>query len=200
MSQPLPPPIKADPDEPTGTLAPLIAELLTGLGEDVTREGLVKTPERVERSLRFLTEGYTLTLEQTVSDAVFRAEGSELVIVRDIDFYSLCEHHLLPFFGRVHIAYVPDQTILGLSKFARIVNLFSRRLQVQERLTAEIADALMQTLKPKGVLVVAEASHLCMMMRGVEKQGSVTRTLTTRGVFQDDADLRREVLEAFRQG
>ena len=198
MSQPLPPPVKTDPDEPTGTLAPLIAELLTGLGEDVTREGLQRTPERVERSLKFLTEGYTLTLEQTVSDAVFRAEGAELVVVKDLDFYSLCEHHLLPFFGRVHIAYVPDQTILGLSKFARVVNLFSRRLQVQERLTAEIADALMQTLKPKGVLVVAEASHLCMMMRGVEKQGSVTQTLATRGVFQKDTELRREVMEAFR--
>ena len=200
MSQPLPPPVKAAPDEPTGTLAPLITDLLTGLGEDVTREGLERTPERVERSLKFLTEGYTLTLEQVVSDAVFRAEGSELVIVKDIDFYSLCEHHLLPFFGRVHIAYLPDRTILGLSKFARIVNLFARRLQVQERLTAEIADALVQTLKPQGVMVVAEASHLCMMMRGVEKQGSSTRTLTARGAFQKDADLRREVLGAFKPG
>ena len=200
MSRPLPPPVKADPDDPTGTLAPLITELLTGLGEDVTREGLERTPERVERSLKFLTEGYTLTLEQVVSDAVFRAEGSELVIVKDIDFYSLCEHHLLPFFGRVHIAYLPDQAILGLSKFARIVNLFARRLQVQERLTVEIADALVQTLEPKGVMVVAEASHLCMMMRGVEKQGSSTRTLTTRGAFQKDADLRREVLDAFKPG
>ena len=198
MSQPLPPPPRTAPDEPTKTLAPLIAELLTGLGEDVTREGLQRTPERVERSLRFLTEGYTLTLEEVVSGAVFQAEGSELVVVKDLDFYSLCEHHLLPFFGRVHIAYVPDQKILGLSKFARIVNLFARRLQVQERLTAEIADAVVQALEPKGVLVVAEASHLCMMMRGVEKQGSLTRTLATRGMFREDNDLRREVLGAFK--
>ncbi len=186
-------------DELTGTfLEPLIAELIAGLGEDVAREGLKNTPERVERSLRFLTSGYSLKLESAVNGALFQAEGAELVVVRDVEFYSLCEHHLLPFFGRAHIAYLPDRTILGLSKFARIVDMFARRLQVQERLTVEIADALAQTLAPKGVAVVTEASHLCMMMRGVQKQGSMTRTLTTRGVFQEDAELRREVLDALR--
>ena len=207
MSQPLPTP--ADAVLATGTetvpyeldstfLEPLITALLTELGEDVTREGLRKTPERVARSLRFLTCGYELKLENVVNGALFGAEGSELVVVRDLEFYSLCEHHLLPFFGRVHIAYLPDRSILGLSKFARIVDMFARRLQVQERLTAEIADAVTETLAPKGVMVVAEASHLCMMMRGVEKQGSTTRTLTTRGVFRDNKELRREVLDTLK--
>ena len=166
MSQP--PPTAAEPtfDELTGTLLePLITELITKLGEDVTREGLQRTPERVDRSLRFLTSGYELNLGSVVNGALFQAEGSELVVVRDLEFYSLCEHHLLPFFGRAHIAYLPDQKILGLSKFARIVDMFARRLQVQERLTVEIADAVVQTLAPRGVAVVTEASHLCMMMR-----------------------------------
>lgn len=186
-------------DELTGTfLEPLIAELITGLGEDVNREGLLKTPERVDRSLRFLTSGYGLELKSVINEALFQAEGSELVVVRDIEFYSLCEHHMLPFFGRAHIAYLPDRTILGLSKFARIVDMFARRLQVQERLTTEIADAVVETLAPKGVAVVTEASHLCMMMRGVQKQESVTRTVTTRGVFRDDVVLRREVLDALK--
>ena len=199
MSQPLPTPAETELDELTGTfLEPLIAELITGLGEDVTREGLQKTPERVDRSLRFLTSGYDLKLESVVNGALFQAEGSELVVVRDLEFYSLCEHHMLPFFGRAHIAYLPDQKILGLSKFGRIVDMFARRLQVQERLTTEIADAVVETLAPRGVAVVTEASHLCMMMRGVQKQGSVTRTLTTRGVFQEDAELRREALDALK--
>lgn len=206
MSQPpaSQPPAPTSPedafDELTGTfLEPLVTDLITGLGEDVTREGLLKTPARVDRSLRFLTSGYGLKLESVVNGARFQAEGSELVLVRDIEFYSLCEHHLLPFFGRAHIAYLPDETILGLSKFARIVNMFARRLQVQERLTAEIADAVVTALQPKGVAVVTEASHLCMMMRGVQKQGSSTRTITTRGVFREDAQLRQEVLEAMKQ-
>ena len=199
MSQSLPTPVETTLDELTGTfLEPLISELITRLGEDVTREGLRKTPERADRSLRFLTSGYGLNLESVVNDALFQAEGAELVVVRDVEFYSLCEHHLLPFFGRVHIAYLPDRTILGLSKFARIVDMFARRLQVQERLTVEIADAVAETLAPKGVAVVTEANHLCMMMRGVQKQGSVTRTLTTRGVFQTDKELRREVLDALK--
>ncbi len=198
MSQP-PIPAATELDELAETfLQPLITELISGLGEDVTREGLRKTPERVEGSLRFLTSGYSLNLESVVNGALFQAEGSELVVVRDLEFYSLCEHHLLPFFGRVHIAYLPDRNILGLSKFARIVDMFARRLQVQERLTVEIADAVVEALEPKGVAVVAEASHLCMMMRGVQKQGSVTRTLTTRGVFQEDTGLRREVLDALK--
>lgn len=199
MSQPLPTAAETALDELTGTpLEPLITELLTGLGEDVTREGLERTPERVDRSLRFLTSGYELNLTSVVNGALFQAEGSELVVVRDLEFYSLCEHHLLPFFGRAHIAYLPDRSILGLSKFARIVDMFARRLQVQERLTVEIADAVVRTLEPRGVAVVVEASHLCMMMRGVQKQGSVTRTLTTRGVFQEDTNLRREVLDALK--
>lgn len=197
------PPISTPPedtfDELTGTfLEPLIAELLTGLGEDVTREGLLKTPARVDRSLRFLTSGYALKLGSVVNGALFQAEGSEVIVVRDIEFYSLCEHHMLPFFGRAHIAYLPDRTILGLSKFARIVDMFARRLQVQERLTDELAGAVDEVLSPKGVAVITEASHLCMMMRGVQKQGSTTRALATRGAFKDDAALRREVLDALR--
>ena len=191
------PPVVSPPEfgEPTQTpLEPLIADLLNGLGEDVTREGLLKTPDRVARSLRFLTSGYELKLEDILNGALFQSEGAELVVVKDIEFYSLCEHHLLPFFGRVHIAYLPDQAILGLSKFGRVVNMFARRLQVQERLTAEIADAVERALEPRGVAVVTEASHLCMMMRGVQKQGTTTRALVTRGALRDDQQLRREVL------
>ena len=186
-----------DLDALTGTfLEPLITDLLTGIGEDPAREGLLKTPARVDRALRFLTSGYDLKLESVVNDALFGAEHTELVVVKDIEFYSLCEHHMLPFFGRAHIAYLPDRSILGLSKFARITDLYARRLQVQERLTAQIADAVVQTLAPKGVAVVTEASHLCMMMRGVQKQGSTTRALATRGAFKDDPVLRAEVLAA----
>ena len=193
MTRPPAPP----PTETVGTAAdlePLVTDLLGSLGEDVSREGLLKTPDRVARSLRFLTSGYELSLGEVLNGALFQSAGAELVMIKDLEFYSLCEHHLLPFFGRVHIAYQPDRTILGLSKFGRVVDMFARRLQVQERLTAEIADALGRALEPKGVMVVAEASHLCMMMRGVQKQGSTTRTLVTRGVFRDDAQLRREVL------
>lgn len=189
------PPSETTCSAPTGTfLEPLITDLLSGLGEDVTREGLVKTPGRVERSLRFLTSGYGLKLEDILNGARFQSEGAELVVVKDIEFYSLCEHHLLPFFGRVHIAYLPDQAILGLSKFGRIVDMFARRLQVQERFTGEVADAVERALQPKGVAVVTDASHLCMMMRGVQKQGATTRTLVTRGAFKDDTQLRQEML------
>ncbi len=176
----------------------VVASLITGLGEDLTREGLVKTPERVERSLRFLTSGYEARVEDVVNGALFEAEGSEMVVVKDIEFYSLCEHHMLPFFGKATIAYIPDKTILGLSKFARVVDVFARRMQVQERMTSQIADALQHVLKPRGLAVVTEASHLCMMMRGVEKQGSTTRTSAMRGVFRDDARTRQEFLEAIR--
>jgi GTP cyclohydrolase IA len=179
-------------------LEPLVAELITGLGEDVTREGLVKTPHRVERSLRFLTSGYEVSVQDVINDALFEAEGSEMVVVKGIEFYSLCEHHMLPFFGTAHIAYIPDGTILGLSKFARVVDVFARRMQVQERMTSQIADALQEVLAPRGVAVVTEASHLCMMMRGVEKQGSTTRTSAMRGAFRDDARTRAEFLEAIR--
>ena len=158
-----------------------IAQLITGLGEDVTREGLQKTPQRVERSLRFLTSGYGVTVEDVLNGALFEAEGSEMVIVKDIEFYSLCEHHMLPFFGKAHIAYIPKKKILGLSKFARVVDVFARRMQVQERMTSQIADSLIEALEPEGIAVVTEASHLCMMMRGVEKQGSSTRTSAMAG-------------------
>jgi len=176
----------------------LITELITGLGEDPTREGLLKTPHRVERSLRFLTSGYEVDLEAVVNGALFGAEASEMVMLKNIEFFSLCEHHMLPFFGKAHIAYLPDQKILGLSKFARIVDVFARRMQVQERMTAQIADALEEVLAPKGVAVVTEASHLCMMMRGVQKQGSTTLTSVMRGAFKEDARTRQEFLEAIR--
>ena len=176
----------------------LIADLITGLGEDVTREGLLKTPDRVERSLRFLTSGYQADVETVLNGALFAAEGSEMVVVKGIEFYSMCEHHMLPFFGKAHIAYIPGQKILGLSKFARVVDVFARRMQVQERMTIQIADALEKALDPVGLAVVTEASHLCMMMRGVEKQGSSTRTTAMRGVFRDDARTRQEFLEAIR--
>lgn len=180
------------------TLEPLVAELIEGLGEDVTREGLIKTPHRVERSLKFLTSGYEASLHEVLNGALFDAEGSEMVVVKDIEFYSLCEHHMLPFFGKAHIAYIPNRTILGLSKFARVVDVFARRMQVQERMTSQIADALVEALDPVGVAVVTEASHLCMMMRGVEKQGSSTRTSAMRGAFRDDARTRQEFLDALR--
>ncbi|MFO8151387.1 MAG: GTP cyclohydrolase I FolE [Trueperaceae bacterium] len=176
----------------------LIADLITGLGEDVTREGLLKTPQRVERSLRFLTSGYEADVSSVLNGALFEAEGSEMVVVKGIEFYSMCEHHMLPFFGKAHIAYIPGGKILGLSKFARVVDVFARRMQVQERMTIQIADALEAVLEPVGLAVVTEASHLCMMMRGVEKQGSSTRTTAMRGAFRDDARTRQEFLEAIR--
>ena len=179
-------------------LTHLISGLITGLGEDVEREGLAKTPHRVERSLRFLTSGYTSSVDEVLNGALFASEGSEMVVVKGIEFYSLCEHHMLPFFGVAHIAYIPGDTILGLSKFARVVDVFARRMQVQERMTSQIADALERTMKPRGIAVVTEASHLCMMMRGVEKQGSSTRTSAMRGAFKDDARTRQEFLEAIR--
>ena len=179
-------------------LSSLISGLITGLGEDVTREGLRETPHRVERSLQFLTSGYGVSVDEVVNGALFTAAGSEMVVVRNIEFYSLCEHHMLPFFGRAHIGYIPDRTILGLSKFARIVDVFARRMQVQERMTGQIADALVSVLEPRGVGVVTEASHLCMMMRGVEKQGASTRTSALRGVFEDAPATRQEFLAAVR--
>ncbi len=179
-------------------LGELIAELITALGEDVRREGLLRTPHRVERSLRYLTSGYGVRVEDVINGALFTAEGSEMVVVKGIEFYSLCEHHMLPFFGQAHIAYIPNGTILGLSKFARVVDVFARRMQVQERMTSQIADALERVLEPQGLAVVTEASHLCMMMRGVEKQGSSTRTSAMRGVFRSDARTRQEFLEALR--
>ena len=176
-----------------------VREILSALGEDPGREGLLKTPERVEKSLRFLTQGYWMTVQEVVGDAVFEEKHQSMIMVRDIELYSLCEHHLLPFFGRAHVAYIPDGKILGLSKVARIVDVFARRLQVQERLTDEIADAIMDVLNPTGVGVVITAAHFCMMMRGVEKQNSRTITSALRGQFKDCPMTRDEFLSLAHQ-
>jgi len=178
------------------SMTEIISGLITGLGEDVSREGLVKTPERVERSLRFLTSGYETAVSEVINGALFAAESPEMVVLKAVEFYSLCEHHMLPFFGTVAIGYIPGEQILGLSKFARVIDVFARRMQVQERMTAQIADALVEVLKPHGLAVVTEASHLCMMMRGVEKQGSTTITSAMRGVFKNDARTRQEFMQA----
>ncbi|HET9370806.1 MAG TPA: GTP cyclohydrolase I FolE [Vicinamibacterales bacterium] len=175
-----------------------IRRLLDQIGEDASREGLRETPRRVEQSLQFLTSGYRASLDAVINDALFTVEYSEMVIVRDIDFYSLCEHHLLPFFGKCHVAYLPNHRVIGLSKLPRIVDMFARRLQVQERLTSQIADAIREKVDPLGVAVVMEATHLCMAMRGVEKQNSVTTTSAMHGVFREDARTRMEFLELIR--
>ena len=174
--------------------ADLVRRLLVALGEDPGREGLVKTPERVEGSLRFLTQGYGQTVAEAVGEAVFEETHQSMIMVRDIELYSLCEHHLLPFFGRAHVAYVPNGKIMGLSKVARIVDVFARRLQVQERMTDQVADAVMDVIRPHGVGVVIEAAHFCMMMRGVQKQNSRTVTSALRGIFRDDSKTRDEFL------
>lgn len=172
----------------------LVAEILGRLGEDVERQGLLKTPERVAKSLSWLTRGYRLEVGQVIGDAIFDEEHHGMVVVKDIEMYSLCEHHMLPFFGKVHIGYIPNGKILGLSKLPRIVEVFSRRLQVQERLTDQIAEAVWEVLDPLGVGVVCEAYHLCMMMRGVEKQNSKTLTSAMRGSFLQDQRTREEFL------
>jgi GTP cyclohydrolase I len=176
----------------------IIRRLLAELGEDPDREGLLGTPRRVEQSLRALTSGYTADVDAVVNGALFSVEYNEMVIVRDIDFYSLCEHHLLPFYGKCHIAYIPDGKVIGLSKIPRVVEVFARRLQVQERLTSQIAETLRDRVNPLGVAVVMEATHLCMAMRGVQKQNSVTTTSAMLGVFHSDARTRHEFLELIR--
>jgi len=173
----------------------LVEGLLRYVGEDPGREGLQRTPERVAKSLQFLTAGYEQDVASVINGAVFAQTYSEMVIVRDIEVYSLCEHHLLPFFGRAHVAYIPDGRIIGLSKVPRIVDIFARRLQVQERLTTQVAGALDEALSPLGVAVVIEAAHLCMMMRGVQKQNSSTLTSSMRGVFLYDQRTRAELME-----
>ncbi len=172
----------------------LVRRQLEILGENPEREGLQRTPHRVVNSLRFLTHGYNLLVEDVVGEGIFEESHEQMVMVRDIELYSMCEHHMLPFFGKAHIAYIPDGRIVGLSKLPRIVDMFARRLQVQERLTAEIAQAIQDVLKPRGVGVVIEAYHLCMMMRGVEKQNSRTITSSLVGAFRDDAKTRDEFL------
>ena len=175
-----------------------IRRLLSELGEDPSREGLRDTPKRMEKSLKFLTSGYAVDVDSIINGALFSVDYNEMVIVRDIDFYSLCEHHMLPFFGKAHVAYIPNGKVVGLSKIPRIVDVFARRLQVQERLTSQIAECLTDTVKPMGVAVVMEASHLCKAMRGVEKQNSVTVTSAMRGVFHSDARTRQEFLQLIK--
>jgi GTP cyclohydrolase I len=176
----------------------LIRQLLAELGEDPTREGLVRTPKRVEKSLAFLTSGYRANIDEVLNDALFTVDYNEMVIVKDIDFYSLCEHHLLPFFGKCHIAYIPNTRVIGLSKIPRLVDVFARRLQIQERMTNQIAETIREKIDPLGVAVVCEGTHLCMSMRGVEKQNSCAVTSAMLGAFRDNARTRMEFLELIR--
>jgi GTP cyclohydrolase IA len=186
------------PDFTNGALPQLVRTLLRELGEDPTRGGLVETPERVARSLRFLTEGYGMDVREAVSDALFDQEYDEMVLVREVPFFSLCEHHVLPFFGSAHVAYMPDGRVVGLSKIPRLVDVFAHRLQLQERLTRQIAEGLVEVTQAKGVAVVVEARHLCMEMRGVEKIGGQTVTSCMLGCFRSDARTRAEFLDLIR--
>jgi GTP cyclohydrolase I len=180
------------------TIANAYRELLQSIGEDVNREGLQRTPDRAARALEFLTQGYRQNLDEIINGAVFESSASEIILVKDIELYSLCEHHLLPFIGRAHVAYLPNGKVIGLSKAARIVDVFARRLQIQENLTTQIAESLMNCLEPSGVAVVVEAKHLCMMMRGVEKQNSVMKTSCLLGTFKEDARTRSEFLSLLK--
>lgn len=178
----------------TESLSELYKNVLTGIGEDAEREGLLKTPERVAKAMQFLTHGYQLNPDDLINEAIFHEEYSEMVIVKDIEVYSMCEHHMLPFFGKAHVAYIPDGKIVGLSKIPRVVDAYSRRLQVQERLTIEIRDCIQRTLAPKGVAVVIECSHMCMQMRGVQKQNSVTTSSAFTGLFMKNDATRKEFI------
>jgi GTP cyclohydrolase I len=180
-----------------GNLAAMYRGILEGVGEDADREGLLKTPDRAAAAMKFLTQGYNQSLDALLNGAIFHEENNNMVLLRDIEFASLCEHHLLPFFGKIHIAYIPSGKIVGVSKMARITDMFARRLQVQERMTNQIADAIEEALEPKGVAVVAEGVHLCMVMRGVEKQHSKMTTSAMRGVF-NDMPTRMEMLSLLR--
>jgi len=192
------PPITASDDSDvtlaSASMQQIYTELLTRIGEDPTRDGLLNTPRRMEKSMAFLTQGYKQSVEDVLHGALFDVDYDEMVIVKDIEFYSLCEHHLLPFFGKAHVAYVPQGKVIGLSKLPRIVDVFARRLQVQERLTHQVAEAINEAIHPQGVAVVMEAAHLCMMMRGVEKQHSQTVTSAMLGVFKSQPQTRTEFL------
>lgn len=190
--------VQSMPLPQAGKIEENIRQILTAIGEDPKREGLVRTPERVEKALKFLTGGYTANVASIVNGALFSVDYDEMVIVKDIEFFSMCEHHMLPFYGKAHVAYIPNGKVIGLSKIPRIVDVFARRLQVQERMTQEIAETLMDILKPKGVAVTCDAQHFCMMMRGVEKQHSATVTSAMLGEFRDRKETRDEFLSLIR--
>jgi len=181
-------------ETPKETIADLVRKVITLLGEDPNREGLRKTPERFEKAMKFLTSGYHQNLDNVLNGATFSVHYDEMVVVKDIEFFSLCEHHLLPFFGKAHVAYLPSKRVLGLSKIARLVNMYARRLQIQERMTSQIAEAISEKISPEGVGVIIEARHLCMVMRGVEKQHSSAVTSAMLGVFRDNKQTRDEFL------
>ena len=189
---------QAQPRVSEAEMRQAVRTLLIGLGEDPEREGLLDTPKRVVKALKFLTSGYNQSLDELLNGAVFHEDTNEMVLVRDIDLFSSCEHHILPILGRAHVAYIPNGKVIGLSKVARICEMYARRLQVQERLTAQIADALQGLLQPQGVAVVVEATHMCMVMRGVQKTGSWTVTSAMKGVFADDARTRQEFMSLIR--
>ncbi len=188
------PVLEFPPQAKNGSIAAHMREVLRDLGEDVEREGLLRTPERSEKALQFLTSGYSADIQKIVNGALFDVEYDEVVIVRDIEFFSMCEHHMLPFFGKMHVAYLPGSKVIGLSKIPRIVDVFARRLQIQERLTQQVAETLQDMLKPRGVAVVCEARHFCMMMRGVEKQHSGAITSAMLGAFRNNKETRNELL------
>jgi GTP cyclohydrolase I len=190
---------RATAPPPLTDLAPHVRAMLAGIGEDPRREGLAKTPQRVDRALKFLTQGYRQDVDALLNKALFTVEYDEMVVVKDIDVFSMCEHHLLPFFGKAHVAYLPKGRVIGLSKIPRLVDAFARRLQVQERLTVQIAEAIQESIRPRGVGVVIEAMHLCMIMRGVEKQNSVAITSCMKGAFRSQVQTREEFLALIRK-
>jgi GTP cyclohydrolase I len=191
--------VKMIPPKAERSFAPLVREIIERLGEDPHREGLERTPERVEQALRFLTSGYSVDLPKLINNALYEVKYDEMVVVRDIEFFSMCEHHLLPFFGKMHVAYLPKSRVIGLSKIPRIVDAFARRLQIQERLTQQVAQTIQETIDPVGVGVICEARHFCMMMRGVEKQHSSTTTSAMLGVFKTQLQTRNEFLSLVKR-